>query len=133
MKMLAEDFNDNADIKKPFKNPLNDSLNEKPTDKPDKFSESMNSMSLDDVKKYLVKPSNTCIVDQDGFIACGPIVGVERPRDPIILERPRLDDVNPPKSKGLFDDAIKLPYKWPTEKPLPNTKGLGDNYQNLKH
>lgn len=29
------------------------------------------------------KPQNACILDKDGYIACGPIVGLERPSEPI--------------------------------------------------
>jgi len=29
------------------------------------------------------KPQNACIIDRDGYIACGPIIGQERPADTI--------------------------------------------------
>ncbi|MDQ5936990.1 MAG: hypothetical protein QG574_4330 [Cyanobacteriota bacterium erpe_2018_sw_21hr_WHONDRS-SW48-000092_B_bin.40] len=44
-----------------------------------------NQLTTDDFRRLLpnkVKP-DVCIRDQDGYIACGPIVGYERP-DPIL-------------------------------------------------
>ncbi len=43
----------------------------------------------DSVSAYqsIQKPENACIIDQGGFIACGPIVGYERPTEPIKKRR----------------------------------------------
>ncbi|MFA7337673.1 MAG: hypothetical protein WC028_12870 [Candidatus Obscuribacterales bacterium] len=57
------------------------------------LSESIHrELTTEDFKKHLinkVKP-DVCIRDQDGFIACGPIVGYERPEPPIF--KPRFDN-----------------------------------------
>lgn len=48
-----------------------------------------------DIDKFMrmQKPSErACVVDNDGFIACGPIVGYERPAAPIKLIKPQLSD-----------------------------------------
>ncbi|MBP9093170.1 hypothetical protein KBI23_19260 [bacterium] len=59
-------------------------------------------LSDEDFKKHLpirIKP-DVCIRDQDGFIACGPIVGIERPEPPIF--KPRF---------GQPNDIEKFPSK----------------------
>lgn len=105
MKMLAEDFDNNATDKG------------KPA--PDKITDSVNQMSLNDVKKYLNKPENTCIIDREGFIACGPIVGVERPSAPIKLHKPTLEEINPPKGPIKLDVLPGDIIKDPTGKTKP--------------
>jgi hypothetical protein len=116
MKMLAEDFDNNATDKG------------KPA--PDKITDSVNQMSLNDVKKYLNKPENTCIIDREGFIACGPIVGVERPSTPIILHKPTLEEINKQKGPTKLDvlpgDVLRLPGKL---KELPGD--VLNNHENL--
>lgn len=59
------------------------------------ISESIHGqLTNEDFKKHpaiRIKP-DVCIRDQDGFIACGPIVGYERPEPPIF--KPRFDRPN---------------------------------------
>ncbi len=69
------------------------------------LSEAVNSnMTLEDVKATLTKkiPADVCIRDQDGYIACGPIVGSPRPQNP---------------SSRLTIEAVKPQY--PTIETLP--------------
>lgn len=47
------------------------------------------------------KPQNTCILDKSGFIACGPIVGYERPAEP--TDKPWILDGKPTKP---IDDLL---------------------------
>lgn len=60
-----------------------------------RISESLREqLTNEDFKKHpmiRIKP-DVCIRDQDGFIACGPIVGYERPEPPIF--KPRFDKPN---------------------------------------
>ena len=48
-------------------------------------------LSTEDFKNLLPKrvQPDVCIRDEDGYIACGPIVGIERPESPIF--KPRFD------------------------------------------
>mgnify|MGYP007068109171 CR=1 FL=1 len=48
-------------------------------------------LSTEDFKNLLPKrvQPDVCIRDEDGYIACGPIVGIERPEPPIF--KPRFD------------------------------------------
>lgn len=58
---------------------------------------------------HIFKPQNACIVDKEGFIACGPIVGYERPSDTI--KKPGItlyDDLNPIKPKDDLLDRGKV-------------------------
>ncbi len=68
-----------------------------------RISESIRGQLTDgDFKKHVViriKP-DACILDQDGFIACGPIVGYERPELPTF--KPRF---------GQPNDIEKFPSK----------------------
>lgn len=43
------------------------------------------------------KPLNACVLDQDGFIACGPVVGYERPSNPMKPIIKDLDEGKPVK------------------------------------
>ncbi|MBL0185246.1 MAG: hypothetical protein IPP97_05925 [Candidatus Obscuribacter sp.] len=57
---------------------------------------------------HIFRPQNACIVDKDGFIACGPIVGIERPSDTI--KKPGFtlyDELNPEKPKDDLLDRRK--------------------------
>ncbi len=54
-------------------------------------------LSTEDFKSLLPKrvQPDVCIRDQDGYIACGPIVGIERPEPPIF--KPSFDKPHFPK------------------------------------
>jgi hypothetical protein len=91
-------------------------------------------LSTEDFKNLLPKrvQPDVCIRDEDGYIACGPIVGVERPEPPIFkpgfhkplfdkpsFDRPniletfpsnRIDQVSPNQQLGpkeSFDSVIQ--------------------------
>lgn len=56
-------------------------------------------LSTEDFKNLLPKrvQPDVCIRDEDGYIACGPIVGIERPDSPIFkpsFDKPRFDKPN---------------------------------------
>lgn len=68
----------------------------------------------DSAKFHIYRPQNVCIVDKEGFIACGPLVGVERPSEPI--KKPGItlyDQLNPEKPKDdLLDrESFNKPQK----------------------
>lgn len=86
------------------------------------LSESVNSqMTLEDLKAILVKkiaPENACVRDQDGYIACGPIVGVPRPENPGSgIFRIPAEPLNPPSEKyppkTEGPNWPTVPEKWP--------------------
>lgn len=69
------------------------------------LSQSVNSqMTLQDLKAALIqkfKPDNVCVRDQEGYITCGPIVGVQRPDNAVlgISKPPAAELVKPPKGE----------------------------------
>ncbi len=82
-----------------------------------RISESIRRQLMDeDFKKHVViriKP-DACIRDQDGFIACGPIVGYERPELPTL--KPRFgqpNDIEKFPSKPMQERSPKdiVPHK----------------------
>lgn len=85
------------------------------------LSESVQSnMTLKDIATIIAvaKPKDVCIIDKDGYIACGPIVGTPRPEEkPIeILPKP-IEPLDPPKSKcPEFYEIPRLPFE-PKEPP----------------
>ena len=85
------------------------------------LNESVQSnMTLKDIATIIAvaKPKDVCIIDKDGYIACGPIVGTPRPEEkPIeILPNPK-DPLDPPKSKcSGFYEIPRLPFE-PKEPP----------------
>jgi hypothetical protein len=85
------------------------------------LSESVHSnMTLKDIATVIVatKPKDVCILDKDGYIACGPIVGTPRPEEkPIeILPNP-IEPLDPPKSRCARSYEIPiLPFE-PKEPP----------------
>ncbi len=85
------------------------------------LSESVQSnMTLKDIATIIAatKPKDVCIIDKDGYIACGPIVGTPRPEEkPFeILPKP-IEPLDPPKSKCPgFYEIPRLPFE-PKEPP----------------
>lgn len=85
------------------------------------LSESVQSnMTLKDIATVIAatKPKDVCIIDKDGYIACGPIVGTPRPEEkPFeILPKP-IEPLDPPKSKCPgFYEIPRLPFE-PKEPP----------------
>ncbi|MBP9093171.1 hypothetical protein KBI23_19265 [bacterium] len=81
----------------------------------------------------VMKPADVCIIDKDGYIACGPIVGSPRSEKPgigaFILPENPLDPQTgkfPPKYEPLFPTEPFTQIKpWsgkPYELPLDNGK-----------
>jgi hypothetical protein len=97
------------------------------------LSEAVQSnMTLEDIKTLLTKkaPADVCIRDQDGYIACGPIVGSPRPEQPglVIILKPT-EPLNP-----SFDNLPPIYEKpmWP-DKPLdPQTGKFPPKYDHLR-
>lgn len=102
------------------------------------LSESVNSnMTLEDVKAILTKkiPADVCIRDQDGYIACGPIVGSPRPEQPssgifILPEKPLNPPIDklPPKYEPLLP---AIPPEGKYEPLNPIQKWPGKTYELL--
>ncbi|CAN5441570.1 hypothetical protein BH11CYA1_BH11CYA1_10420 [soil metagenome] len=103
-KQVAENFNSNS----------SDSLTANST-----LSESVqSSMTLADIKTILAKkiqPADTCILDREGYIACGPIVGSARPEKPgsvVIIEvaphNPSFDKFPPNYEKPEYKGETKV-------------------------
>lgn len=85
------------------------------------LTESVQSnMTLKDIATIIAvaKPKDVCIIDKDGYIACGPIVGTPRPEEkPIeILPKPK-EPLDPPTTKcpGFYEIPL-LPFE-PKEPP----------------
>lgn len=125
-KYAAEDFNANSSDSRTASSSLSESVN--------------SNMTLEDVKAILTKkiPADVCIRDQDGYIACGPIVGSPRPEKPgsgifILPEKP----IEPPT--GKFPPPYEIPnlpgepknpiQKWPTEPLIQIKPWPGKTYE----
>jgi hypothetical protein len=107
MTKYAENFNDKSSDSRATSSSLSESVN--------------SQMTLEDLKEILIKkmaPENVCIRDQEGYIACGPIVGVQRPEQPIIGNiKPPAEPLNPPSEKyppkGEKPNWTTKPDNWP--------------------
>ncbi len=85
------------------------------------LSESVQSnMTLKDIATIIAvtKAKDVCIIDKDGYIACGPIVGTPRPEEkPIEILPTPIEPLDPPRSKYPSPyDPRPLPYV-PDDKP----------------
>ncbi len=85
------------------------------------LTESVQSnMTLKDIATIIAvaKPKDVCIIDKDGYIACGPIVGTPRPEEkPIeILPKPK-EPLDPPTTKCPWFYEIPLLPIEPKEPP----------------
>jgi hypothetical protein len=105
-KYAAESFNDNSSDSRATSSSLSESVN--------------SQMTLEDLKATLIQksPENVCIRDQEGYIACGPIVGVQRPEQPrFIIIQPPAEPLNPPFDKYPPKDEkpnwTNKPDTWP--------------------
>ncbi|MFA7337672.1 MAG: hypothetical protein WC028_12865 [Candidatus Obscuribacterales bacterium] len=105
-KYAAENFNDNSSDSRATSSSLSESVN--------------SNMTLEDIKAILSKkiaPDNACIRDQDGYIACGPVVGMPRPEQPgsgifMLPEKP----LNPPIDKlPPKYEPLNPTEKWPSK------------------
>ena len=107
MTKYAENFNDKSSDSRATSSSLSESVN--------------SQMTLEDLKEILIKkmaPENVCIRDQDGYIACGPIVGVQRPEQPGFgIIKPPAEPLSPPFDKYPPKDEkpnwTNKPDAWP--------------------
>lgn len=87
-KYAAEDFNANSSDSRTASSTLSEAV--------------QSTTTLKDIQSIvaITKPADACILDREGFIACGPIVGYPRPEQlgPAIILKPK-EPLNPPIDK----------------------------------
>ncbi len=76
---------------------------------------SLSNMTLKELALLMAakRPKDVCIIDKDGYIACGPIVGSPRPEEkPIEISPNPKEPLDPPRSKcpGFYEIPV-LPFE----------------------
>lgn len=113
-KYAAEDFNANSSDSRTASSTLSEAV--------------QSTTTLKDIQSIvaITKPADACILDREGFIACGPIVGYPRPEHPGPVKpteplNPPIDKLPPIYEKPMWPDK---PIDPPTGKCPPNYEPL---------